>query len=177
MKHKVHLTTLVKFIIESEAIENRDWNTFTKSYKNDLINEYLRFLSLDSVQVEDLQKFVRLTADAPLRESTAVPNVQVHDHVCPPSGPWIRESLNTLLDTIMSPVNTHLEYLRLHPFVDGNGRSGRVFLFWHVLQTDDAAWFLKALESLSFLQVWYYMTLMDNDRKAKGGYEGRSFAF
>lgn len=28
----------------------------------------------------------------------------------------------------------HVEYERIHPFVDGNGRTGRMFMNWHRLQ-------------------------------------------
>lgn len=50
---------------------------------------------------------------------------------------------------IMSPFTTHLRYESIHPFSDGNGRSGRALWLWQ----------MKGRAPLGFLHQFYYQTL------------------
>lgn len=49
------------------------------------------------------------------------------------------------------PYKIHLLYEDLHPFTDGNGRSGRAIWLWQMERQGGTR--------LSFLHWWYYATL------------------
>lgn len=62
-------------------------------------------------------------------------NVRVGVRVCPSYrevplllDEWVHKfEIADMLD----PKVMHIEFERIHPFVDGNGRSGRLFMWWH----------------------------------------------
>jgi len=148
------------FVKQSNAIES----IFTEPSAEEM-EEYHRFMALDSVTVEDMVQCVSVyQPDAILRKSPSDPNVQVGDHVAPTSGPAIVENLQKILDRANkesgyhSSFDLHVKYETLHPFTDGNGRSGRMLWRWQVRE--------YSMPSLSFLQVFYYQTLSNsNERK------------
>jgi hypothetical protein len=84
-------------------------------------------------------------------------NVRVGSHVAPRGGPHIKANLAGLLKTISdsAPFDFHVAYETLHPFMDGNGRTGRALWAWQMAH--DPA--LLALLDLGFLHAFYYQTL------------------
>lgn len=111
------------------------------------------FLSLDKITIHDLKDFVE--ANAPghlLRDSPEVPGVRVGNHIAPPSGPGVRAELSRIL-RIEDPYRQHVAYEDLHPFTDGNGRSGRVLWLWNMIRAE------KYSSKLGFLHHFYYQTL------------------
>ena len=76
----------------------------------------------------------------------------------PAGGPGIEKRLRVLLkEDSFSPWERHKEYETLHPFMDGNGRSGRVLWLMD----------MGGVENLirGFLHEFYYQTLERQDEE------------
>lgn len=143
---------IVDFINESNHIEG-----INRAPTNEEIQEYERFMARRIVTVHDLQQFVAVyQPDAVLRSHEDIPGVQVGNHVAPPSGPVLLSDLHDLLNEARSyeiggtwsPYNIHQWYETLHPFTDGNGRSGRMLWMW-----------MMRTAPLGFLHTYYYQSL------------------
>lgn len=82
-------------------------------------------------------------------------DVRVGSHIAPRGGPRIYSELDRLLSTIedADPFQFHIEYETLHPFMDGNGRTGRALWAWQT-------WRIRPeMLDLGFLHAFYYQTL------------------
>ena len=61
------------------------------------------------------------------------------------------EILADAVDECSSAYVLHCRYESLHPFTDGNGRSGRALWLWMMGGIEEAP--------LGFLHTWYYQSL------------------
>ena len=115
------------------------------------------FLTLDEPSLEDLCEFVRGEAGAELRTEANM-NVIVGNHRPPPGGPGIaielRKLIRLAIDNDATPFDIHRRYETLHPFMDGNGRSGRILWAWQMIEHN-----IRPGLSLGFLHAFYYQTL------------------
>jgi len=134
-----------QFVMESNRIEGIDRNPYPYE-----VLEHERFLELEQVTVDELVKFVGVyQPDAMLRSNPGISGVRVGGHVAPPSSPEIVSSLECIL-RIEDPHEQHCEYETLHPFTDGNGRSGRALWAWNNK---------RYARNYGFLRGFYYETL------------------
>lgn len=144
--------SLTLFIRDSNAIEGVHRDPIERE-----ISAHETFLDLKEVTVPDLERFVDAVAGASLRTLPGM-NVVVGPHRPPPGGPKIEAELSELLSSIVdlglcTPWEIHVEYEGLHPFMDGNGRSGRVLWAWQMLREGRDPFVLP------FLHTAYYQAL------------------
>lgn len=139
------MTDLVNFVRESNRIEG-----IVREPHHHEIAAHHQFLALEKITIDDMRKFVATVAGAPLRNQSGM-DVRVGNHIAPPGGCEIVFRLENILDRAENrgAYKTHLAYEALHPFMDGNGRSGRVLWLW----------MMGGEAPLGFLHQWYYQTL------------------
>ena len=137
-----------EFVTESNAIEG-----IHRDPTQEELAEFARFMELDKVTVQELEQFVSIyEPSARLRRERGM-NVRIGGHYPPVGGPKIEQKLTNLLLDIeagLGAYEAHLRYESLHPFSDGNGRSGR--MLW-------ARQMGPYKLGLKFLHMFYYQTL------------------
>jgi hypothetical protein len=148
---------LKDFVTESNRIEGIDRIPTAAE-----ITAHEEFL-YDQPTVGRLISFVAaVQPDAKLRDEPGL-DVRVGGHVPPPGGIGMRPALAVLLFDAISgadgshPYHIHCGYEILHPFTDGNGRSGRALWLWG-MQDGGVRLRLQA-QQLGFLHCWYYQSL------------------
>ena len=140
--------TLHDFVAESNRIEG------IETVRDMEVEAHEHFLA-QPITVQSLEFFVLTVADALLRSKQGM-NVRAGNHHPVAGGPMVRDLLQNLLDNpTVSAFEAHRAYEAIHPFMDGNGRSGRV-LWLHMMGGIEKV-------SLGFLHTFYYQSL-DNRR-------------
>jgi Fic/DOC family len=150
---------LLAFQTESNHIEGID------AVLDEEVQALERLLDSSKLWIGELVAYVSVCQpSAVLRDKKSVPGVRVGDHIAPPSGPKLMEDLCILLDKVnnfgkISSWRAHVEYENLHPFTDGNGRSGRALWLW----------MCNGQAPLGFLHSFYYQTLSNIRLKEMSG--------
>jgi Fic family protein len=145
------MSGIVDFVRESNRIEG-----ITRDPTLDEIAAHERLLALFEVHVPTLNNFQSVIAPGhPLRNREGL-DVHVGHYVAPPGHPKLRgrlERICRLANCGADPWLIHCKFELLHPYMDGNGRTGRALWMWqtHSLGRNPFA--------LPFLQAFYYQTL------------------
>ena len=139
------------FVRESNRIEG-----IVREPTGEEIAATVAFIGLSKITVADIENLVNVyQPGVRLREIDGM-NVRVGAHIAPLGGPDIRPVLDGILvkanGSGWTAYQVHQEYEHLHPFMDGNGRSGRALWLWMMLDRGQDV-------SLGFLHHWYYQSL------------------
>lgn len=140
------------FVQESNRIE-----AITKEPTLEEMAEAERFLNLKEVTIEELERFVRIYEPQAKLRTRFNMNVRVGAHCPPQGGPSILMALQDILDEVKGgahPYEVHQKYEALHPFMDCNGRSGRILWAWQMVNQN----YWPGID-LGFLHQWYYQSL------------------
>jgi len=157
MDTETYTQGLYDFAIESNKIEG-----IKLTYRHKNHSEALeKFLAKAELDISALEEFVHAVQPRGGRfRVTETDMVQVGTHIAPAPAvmkPMLEELLKEINTGSVDEWNAHARYEVLHPFMDGNGRSGRAIWLWMAMKK---GWEFK----LSFLQMYYYQTL-SNYRK------------
>lgn len=139
------------FMVESNRIEG-----IHRAPTEQEIDATLEFVAAEVVTIEHLKALVAVyQPNAELRDRIHL-NVRVGSHIAPRGGGGIVTALVQILmeaAVYNDAYATHHEYETLHPFTDGNGRSGRALWLWQVLRAGND------FPNIGFLHLWYYQSL------------------
>lgn len=146
------LNLLKEFVRESNLIEG-----IYRDPSQEELQAHEKILELDCLTVDNLREFCyTCETGAHLREKEGM-NVRVGGHYPPNGGKKVVCGLVDLLDDVNRDLTTsweaHCEYEQLHPFMDCNGRSGRIIWLWMEKR------FTGGYVYSGFLQKFYYQTL------------------
>ena len=152
---------LSEFVRESNRIENihRDPTDIEIAAHQGFLN--------GTGSVAALEGFVQAVQPGAVLRRRHGLNVRVGLHIPPPGSPMIEKHLADILNLLpqsryasREAYRIHVAYENLHPFTDGNGRSGRV-LWLRMMGGLPRA-------PLGFLHHFYYQAL-DASRSEQGG--------
>lgn len=154
MIKNVYVSNLNLFVAESNIIEGINDISADKVHLNALSD----FLLLEKITIPALVVFVnQIQPGAYLRQNPG-DSVMIGGYVCPPPSRVEGLLFNLLADInekLISAYEAHCRYEMIHPFMDGNGRSGRAIWLWIWVNQ------LKRAAPASFLHMFYYESLQD----------------
>jgi hypothetical protein len=154
--------TIADFIRESNRIEGimRDPTPME-------IDATAMFLEKREISVPEICALQEVYApDRPIRDRVGM-NVRVGHYTAPLGGRSIVVELMTIVGRLNkakpglydNPWLQHVEFERLHPFMDGNGRTGRTLWAWQMCRIGRDPF------ALPFLHRFYYQTLENHSER------------
>jgi len=156
---------LTEFVRESNKIENINRDPLASEINaHHALLEKARYLT-----VQDICDFVDVVQPGAKLRTLPHMNVRVGNHIPPRGGEHVRFILEGILLKVNkrdgTPHAVHLDYEKLHPFMDGNGRSGRAIWLYMMFKENR----MREALGFGFLRAFYYQTLAEHESKT--GYE------
>lgn len=144
MQSPTEIIDLRAFVRESNAIEG-----IYRPVRQDEVLAMEQFLELDEVILPNILELLKeLEPDRRLRDRVGLDAL-----LAPAGGPRVTARLCELLEQAcceeLSPYEAYVQFQLLHPFTDGNGRTGRALWYW-MMQQDAPE---------GFLQTYYHQSL------------------
>lgn len=141
-----------EFAEESNRIEGID----DQDSDFDAENRLKMFLKHDKLTIENVCKF---NTAGKLRDKLGM-DVRIGDYLPPAGGPDVKERLKSFLNlvsstNVLSPLQRYIAFEQDHPFMDGNGRTGRAIWLWIMVNQnsyDISLGFLRKLHYQIFEQ-------------------------
>lgn len=145
-------TDIANFVRESNDIEG----IFRRPYEWEVAAHHM-ILDAPELTTDHLEEFVAVVQPGAVLRCDPGMNVRVGQHIAPLGGPDIRVRLRKLLRNAKNstPFHTYCSFENLHPFTDGNGRSGRA-LWLRMMGGPDRV-------PLGFLRHFHYQALEAGD--------------
>lgn len=159
-------TAMRRFVEESNLIEG-----IVRQPTAEELMAHWQLLRMLAPSVDDLQAFVSVVQPGAALRTQLGLDVMVGEHVAPPGGYGVRAELTDLLRDAYrarrSAYSVGCAYQHLHPFTDGNGRSGRALWLW--MMTRRTATHPRGMyrAGVSFLHEWYYQSLAHHDAQVR----------
>lgn len=152
---RTHAEKADDFVRESNRIEGIHRDPSASE-----VEAFREFLDLPLVTVGELESLVDVFQPGARLRRTQQMNVTIGGHRPPRGGLLLITRLEEILgyanESEWSPFKTHCAYETLHPFMDGNGRSGRALWAWQMIHAD-----IWPRLDLGFLHAFYYQTLSE----------------
>lgn len=138
---------LMEFAKESNRIEGIT-NAEANERMFEKLEAFLKFKELTAVRVCGFNEWGVLRRNAGM-------DVRIGGRSCLPGGDSLKHHFALIIHTLSerSPFVNHVDFEKLHPFTDGNGRTGRAIWLWQMVRQHDYDL------SLGFLHKWYYQSL------------------
>lgn len=150
MKTTHYLPHDLAFVRESNKIEG-----IKREPTMEEMEEHLRFMAQDEISINDLARFVAVYQPNATLRLLPNQNVRIGGYYPPKGSQYVGEQLKDIIEMANRnrgdkgvAYRVHVDYEKLHPFMDGNGRSGRVLWLWMMQEAP-----------LGFLHTWYYQSL------------------
>ncbi len=130
----IHNSNLIENI-NSAKEDRQSWDAWTWFSQQEMISQ--------PTLLELHAKITRYNLSKQYRGSYRDVDVTVGGRLCPTPFLAKQQIYNWLYDMQEwkkhDPKKMHVRFEKIHPFIDGNGRTGRMLMWWHELQTGKPA--------------------------------------
>lgn len=156
---KQYLKDLTEFIIESNAIESE---YSQQAFEDSLLAwHYLMGQTPEKMHVSKIEAthFIMMENISPgVAGRIRNENVRIGNRLAFPHE-LVYEKLEELVQVIPHTIEEikdwHIRYEAIHPFVDGNGRSGRLIMNWQMVQNNWPIWVIHEGEEQMHYYKWF----------------------